>query len=68
MNIFEFKNISPITFNEYKKINEKDALQRINFDIHAYIRRQQTWFKKNAEIKWFDINTDDLFDYVYNIN
>lgn len=51
-----------------KKINEKDAIQRIKFDIHAYIRRQQTWFKKNAEIKWFDINTDDLFDYVYNIN
>ena len=28
------------------KANEQDSLERIKFDLHAYIRRQQTWFKK----------------------
>ncbi|MFA5776169.1 MAG: tRNA (adenosine(37)-N6)-dimethylallyltransferase MiaA [Patescibacteria group bacterium] len=32
-----------------------DAKQRAKFDMHAYIRRQQTWFKRNPEIRWFDI-------------
>ena len=34
---------------------EQNAIQRAKFDLHAYTRRQLTWFKKNKEIKWFDI-------------
>lgn len=47
------------------QINEKDAVQRIKFDIHAYIRRQQTWFKKNSEITWFDINAESFDENIY---
>lgn len=36
-------------------LSEEKAKERAKFDIHAYIRRQQTWFKKNHEIEWFDI-------------
>ncbi len=32
------------------------ALQRIKYDLHAYIRRQLTWFKKNTDIHWCDIS------------
>ncbi len=35
---------------------EKEAIARAKFDLHAYIRRQQTWFKKNSDINWFDIS------------
>lgn len=38
------------------QLNEKKSVERIKFDIHAYIRRQQTWFKRNPEIIWYDIN------------
>lgn len=49
-----------------KEISEKDAVQRIKFDLHAYIRRQQTWFKKNPEINWFDISVDSFKENIYN--
>lgn len=39
----------------------KETVERAKFDMHAYIRRQQTWFKRNAEIKWLDI-CDKNFD------
>ena len=42
--------------------SEAEALQRIKFDLHSYIRRQQTWFKRNKKIKWFDCSNIDLKD------
>ncbi|KKS31294.1 MAG: tRNA dimethylallyltransferase [candidate division WWE3 bacterium GW2011_GWA1_42_12] len=48
-----------------KEIAEAEAAQRIKFDIHAYIRRQQTWFKRNADIKWFDVSVDSHRENVY---
>lgn len=48
--------------------NENEAKQRAKFDIHAYIRRQQTWFKRNKDIKWFDISNsnykNEVMEYV----
>jgi len=38
-----------------QEISFEQGLERTKFDLHAYIRRQQTWFKKNQNIKWFDI-------------
>lgn len=32
-----------------------DAIQRLKFNTHSYIRRQKTYFKRNKNIKWFDI-------------
>ncbi|MBU0650148.1 hypothetical protein KJ605_00635, partial [Patescibacteria group bacterium] len=37
-----------------------DAKQQAKFDMHAYIRRQQTYFKRNREIKWFDVLRKDF--------
>ena len=48
------------------KISEEDTIQKIKFDIHAYIRRQQTWFKKNKEINWVEISQDDFKEIIYN--
>lgn len=47
-------------------ISAKDAVQRIKFDVHAYIRRQQTYLKKIKQINWFDISEDYLDEKVYN--
>ena len=30
----------------------KDAVQKIKFNTHAYIRRQETWFSRDKNIKW----------------
>lgn len=32
-----------------------EGLERVKFDLHAYIRRQQTWFKKNDSITWLNV-------------
>ncbi|MCA9308040.1 tRNA (adenosine(37)-N6)-dimethylallyltransferase MiaA [candidate division WWE3 bacterium] len=42
------------------ELAQEAAIQRIKWDMHAYIRRQQTWFKKNTEIKWFNIYDSSL--------
>ncbi|EKE00264.1 MAG: tRNA delta(2)-isopentenylpyrophosphate transferase [uncultured bacterium] len=36
-------------------LTAQDAIQRAKYDLHSYIRRQQTWFKKNPDTTWFDI-------------
>jgi tRNA dimethylallyltransferase len=41
-------------------LTKEEAIQKNKFSLHAYIRRQQTWFKKNKDIKWFNITTPDL--------
>ena len=33
-----------------------EIIQRWKFDEHAYARRQLTWFKKQKNIKWYDIS------------
>ncbi|MFZ5424541.1 MAG: tRNA (adenosine(37)-N6)-dimethylallyltransferase [Patescibacteria group bacterium] len=60
-----FENSRPLRGLIYKSVvsclngelTEKEAKQRCKFDLHAYIRRQQTWFKRNNEIEWSGTNT-----------
>ncbi|MBT6401042.1 hypothetical protein HN803_06455 [candidate division WWE3 bacterium] len=39
-----------------EEITEEEARYQAKSDIHAYIRRQQTYFKKIPDVKWFDIS------------
>lgn len=48
-----------------KKSREK-AIQRTKFNLHAYIRRQQTYFKRNNAISWFNISQDNYAQNLYN--
>lgn len=34
-------------------LNDQEAIERIQFDLHKYIRKQQTYLNKMQEIKWF---------------
>jgi len=49
------------------KLTKKNAIERTKFDVHSYVRRQQTWFKRNPDIEWFDISRDDFEEIIYNI-
>ena len=42
------------------KIPEGEAKQRIKWETHSYIRRQYTWFRRNRNIFWFDINEKEI--------
>ncbi|MEK7595080.1 MAG: tRNA (adenosine(37)-N6)-dimethylallyltransferase MiaA [Patescibacteria group bacterium] len=38
------------------ELSKKHAVERAKFDLHAYIRRQQTYFGKMKGINWLDIS------------
>ena len=48
-----------ISMHLEKKLTLEEAVQRIKFDRHNYIRRQQTWFKRDGRVFWFDITDGD---------
>src|SRR5579884_138267 len=38
----------------------EDAVQRLNFDTHNFIRRQLAWFRPDKRIHWLDAAAPDL--------
>jgi tRNA dimethylallyltransferase len=44
--------------------DEKKAIQQAKYALHAYIRRQQTWFKKNDGVDWLQMNKKDIATYI----
>ncbi|MDO8429038.1 MAG: tRNA (adenosine(37)-N6)-dimethylallyltransferase MiaA [Candidatus Daviesbacteria bacterium] len=42
-----------------QKISEKVAVDILKIKIHQFAKRQMTWFKKDQEIIWFDITSQD---------
>jgi len=64
-----YRNTPPLRGIVYKtvlefvdqKITKGEMLQKIKFDLHGYIRRQLTWFRRDEGIRWFDI-TQKGFD------
>lgn len=58
-----YRNTEPLSGLIYKsavglldgKVSDGEARDEAKFDLHAYIRRQQTYFKRNKDIGWFDI-------------
>ncbi|OGC50380.1 hypothetical protein A2716_04200 [candidate division WWE3 bacterium RIFCSPHIGHO2_01_FULL_40_23] len=37
-----------------QKLNKQEALERMKYDNHKYIRRQETYFKKMPKVSFFD--------------
>jgi len=49
-----------------KKIPIDEAIQKIKFNTHAYIRRQITWFSKYSDMNYFDVGaTSDIVQFVF---
>jgi len=70
-----YKDTSPLQGIIYKsvidhfdhKLDYDEMKQRIKYDLHSYIRRQLTWFKKSPpNIKWFNISETECGQKVKN--
>lgn len=48
------------------KISETEFRIKLQNKIHQYAKRQLTWFKKDQNIKWFDISLEDFRNNVTN--
>jgi len=54
------QNVSAFNTMGYKEIIDylngrqtlKEAIEKIKLNTHDYVRRQDTWFRKNKDIKW----------------
>ena len=40
------------------------AVQRIRQSIHAFVRHQETWLRRDPRVQWFDAAAPDLADHV----
>ena len=49
------------------QVSSEETVQLIKYDLHAYIRRQLTYLKRNNKIQWFDISTGDYIKNIYNL-
>jgi len=41
-------------------ITREEAIEKIKSNTRRYARKQQTWFKRDQDIRWFDISDKDL--------
>lgn len=41
------------------KTSKEKMIEVLKVKIHQYAKRQMTWFKKDADICWFDVTEDD---------
>lgn len=42
------------------ELSRTDMIQKIKYKIHAFVRRQLTWWRKNENIIWFDFSQEDV--------
>ena len=47
-----------------KKINKEELIKILQGKIHRFARHQITWFKREKDVRWFDITEKDLVDKV----
>lgn len=60
---FDIPSMTGIGYREWREYFVKkpdqsmlnECIQRWKYDEHAYARRQMTWFRKEKDIHWFDI-------------
>ena len=50
----------------------EEAIERLKGNTRRYARKQLTWFKKDPEMRWFNIddnqlakNKQDIINYIY---
>lgn len=65
MNIFEFKNISPITFNEYKKTNEKVSTKFNGLKMDERLIDIPDGINFIKDLKEFSFLSDNSYKYNY---
>ena len=55
-------SIGYIEFKPYFKNDQtlEECVARVKFNTHAYARRQLTWFRRNKDIEWFDVEGDGV--------
>ncbi len=67
--LLPYKNIKALQTVGYKELFEyfagnislDKAIENIKTNTRQYAKRQLTWFKKDEDVKWIDVERDNLF-------
>ena len=68
----EYKNLNALQTVGYKELFDypdgqlslSEAIERIKINTRQYAKRQMTWFKKDAGIKWFaPAQVDEMIEF-----
>ena len=52
-------------FQFFKNIKtKKEVINEIKINTKKYAKRQITWFKRDLDIKWFNLDFDQIFHYI----
>ncbi len=74
--LHRFKNLNALQTVGYRelfeyfdgKVDLETAIENIKMNTRRFAKRQLTWFRKDKEIKWFDIqNQPEAFEYVASV-
>lgn len=52
MSSLGYRQLLPYLRGEYSL---DEAMERIRFDTHRYVRHQETWLRRNRRLVWFDV-------------
>lgn len=71
--VYPFKHLNSLNTVGYKELFEyfngtttlEEAVFKIKCNTHKYCRKQQTWFKKDEQIRWFSPdNVEEIINYI----
>lgn len=74
---FQTRNLNALQTVGYREIfdylegkyNQEEAIRLLKRNTRRYAKRQLTWFKKDQQVKWFQVNqVDRIIVYLDNIN
>jgi tRNA delta(2)-isopentenylpyrophosphate transferase len=52
-------------FQFFKNIKtKKEVINEIKINTKKYAKRQITWFKRDLDIKWFNLDFDEIFYFI----
>lgn len=46
------------------KLSSAEAIERLKFDTHRFVRHQYTWFRRDPDIQWFDVEEEGYYSKV----
>lgn len=69
-NLYPYRNLNALRTVGYQEmfqyfdgnISQEQAIEQIQFNTHKYARKQLTWFRRDKDYRWIDLEqTDDAY-------
>ena len=70
--LIKYKNKNALNTLGYKEVfqyfknknSKKEIINQIKINTKKYAKRQNTWFNRNNDVKWFKLNFEKIINYI----